>query len=191
LESPETLQSATSVASSGTHYDCAEALAAFQSLSRADMARLVGYARYRMFPLRGRLHDADAEDLLHEALVKTFDDTRPWRHGVGFVQHLVGCMSSIAHNWFEKAGRYTELSDVQAPTPSIDSAMDARAATERLLRELREDAIACSALQAWLDGWTPAEMEKFLHIREDAYRAAWKRIRRRADVLFRSQEGAI
>src|ERR1700740_2425901 len=112
--------------SPGTHHDRIEVLAAFRALSEAEMKRLTGYARYRMVPVRGRLHDADAEDLFHEALVKTLEGTRPWRRGVPFVHHLLGCMSSITNNWFEQGERNSPLpEDVQGSARGVDSAVDA------------------------------------------------------------------
>ena len=188
MESPESSSSASTSAPAVTHHDKAEVLAAFRALSETDMGRLMGYARSRMVPVRGRLNDADAQDLFHEALVKTLDGTRRWRRGISFTQHLVGCMKSIAHNWFEQGGRNTELSnDVQASSPALDSAVDEDIQIERLRQELQADTVALSVLDNFLDGQTPAETQAMLRINEDVYWAARKRIRRRAKLLVASE----
>lgn len=135
-----------------------------------------------MVPVRGRLHYADAEDLLHEALVKTLDGTRRWRHGVTFMQHMVGCMSSIANNWFEQAGRNTELSDTQASSPALDSVIDSLAAVNRL-RDHLESVVALDVLDTLLEGYTPAEAQGVFGIPQGVYWAARKQIRRQAEVL--------
>jgi DNA-directed RNA polymerase specialized sigma24 family protein len=181
------------------YYDKAEVLAAFVALPAADLAHLMRYARLRMFPLSGRLRDADAQDLLHEALVKTLDGTRRWRRAVPLDQHLVGCMSSIANNWFEQAGKFQDIQGFEGSSadadasPDLASQFDAQEKIDQIRRVLEEenDATALSVLDTMLDGRTPAEAKALLGINDGVYWAARKLVRRRAERLFRRREGAI
>src|ERR1022692_2869562 len=148
-----TAQPSSPAAPSLGHHSNAEVLAAYLALSKSDIGRLMAYARFRTFSVRGRFHHADAGDLFHEALVRTLDATRPWRKGVTFINHLVGCMRSIVNNWSEKASRFTELSDTPAPSPSMESAIDAQSHIDRLRGLLSKNRLALSILDAWLDGY--------------------------------------
>jgi len=186
LESPDSSLSSSASVTPATYHDKVEVLAAWGALSEAEIGRLMGFARYRMIPVTGRLDDSDAKELLHEALVKTLEGTRQWRHGVQFTHHLFGCMRSISHNWFEQAGRNTELSDVPAPSPSLDSALDAQACIDWIRERLQRDglSIALRVLDCWLDEHTAAETQQILGIPQDVYWAARKQIRRRAESVL-------
>jgi RNA polymerase sigma-70 factor (ECF subfamily) len=138
-----------------------------------------------MTPVTGRFDDSSAKELLHEALVKTLEGTRPWRRGVQFTHHLFGCMRSISHNWFEQAVRHSELSDVRSSFPSVDSALDAQNCIGWIRECLRQDglSVALRVLDCWLDGNTAAETQEILGIPQDVYWAARKQIRRRAELV--------
>jgi DNA-directed RNA polymerase specialized sigma24 family protein len=186
LQSPESSLPSSASLSPGTYHDRAEFLAAWEALSGAEIARLMNFARYRMAPVTGRLDDSNAKDLLHEALVKTLEGTRPWRRGLPFTHHLFGCMRSISHNWFEQAGRHTELSDVHASSTSLDSALDAQSCIDWIRERLGQDGlqVALRVLECWLNGHTAAETQQILGIPEDVYWAARKQIRRRAELVL-------
>lgn len=77
MASPESPLWSQASPSSASHHDRAEVLAAWGALSEADMGRLMGFARYRMTPVTGRFDESSAKELLHEALVKTLEGTRP------------------------------------------------------------------------------------------------------------------
>jgi DNA-directed RNA polymerase specialized sigma24 family protein len=117
LESPESSPSSSASLAPVAYHDKVEVLSAWAALTEAEIGRLKSFARFRMVPVTGRLDDSDALQLLYEALVKTLDGTRPWRHGVPFTSHLFGCMRSDSNNWAEQARRHTELSDVPDSSP--------------------------------------------------------------------------
>lgn len=196
MENLESSPSPAPSAPEAKYHEKEEVLAAFCALSPAELERLRSYARIRMIPVRHRLHDADAEDLLHEALVKTLDGkTRRWRRGVSFMHHMAACMSSIVNNWFEQAGKYQDMqgfegSDADAD-PSGDPALrfDAQERINRLRSELEDDGIALSVMETMMDGRSPVEAQAFLRVDNDVYWAARKRVRRCAQRLFRSPEG--
>jgi DNA-directed RNA polymerase specialized sigma24 family protein len=177
------------------YHDQAEVLAAFRALSAADMKRLMSSARFRMFSVRGRLPDLDAEDLLHEAMVKTLNGERRWRHGVSFMKHMTDCMRSIANNWLKRAIRFrearyedldaqAELSGALSNTREEDLLFSNDDRMNTLRRAMGNDAIAANVLDSLADGYSPAEAEALLRISDKVYWAARKTIRRRVEALF-------
>lgn len=95
-------------------------------------------------------------------------------------------MRSISHNWFEQAGKYSELTEVRASFPSLDSALDAQSCMDWIRERLREDElhVALRVLDCWLNGNTAAETQQILGISQDVYWAARKQIRRRAESVL-------
>ncbi len=170
-----------------TEEEKAAILNAFRALSPVEMNRLIRYARFRMIPIRERVHHSDAEDLLHEALVKTFDGTRKRNPEISFFYHLVGAMSSIADNWFKRVALTTELPETEpgGPFHSPDSALDAEALIGQIRQALRDKPVALALLDAWMDGNKPAETQRLLNIDDDDYWKARKQITRCAEETVR------
>lgn len=177
------------------YHDQAEVLAAFRALSAPDVKRLMSSARFRMFPVRGRLPDLDAEDLLHEAMVKTLNGERRWRQGVSFMKHMTECMRSIANNWLKQAIRFrearyadldaqAELSGALSDTREEDLLFSNEDRMNTLRRAMGNDAIAANVLDSLADGYSPAEAQALLRISDKVYWAARKTIRRRVEALF-------
>lgn len=69
--------------------------AAVDGLTKADLHRLEGYAKLRAYSLRPLGLGWRSDDLLQEALLRTFDGRRNWKHGITFVKHLIETMRSI------------------------------------------------------------------------------------------------
>jgi DNA-directed RNA polymerase specialized sigma24 family protein len=84
----------------------AEKVAAFEAATQNEWARLTRAAKYIAFRIRGRVNDADADDLLQELAARIYDekDERDWYPAERtFLSFAAGVMSSDASNWARPA----------------------------------------------------------------------------------------
>jgi DNA-directed RNA polymerase specialized sigma24 family protein len=133
------------------------------------------------------LRHADAEDMLNEAVTRTLEpERRRWKRGISIHDHLLGCMRSIANEFFQKANRQpaSELLDSHPADPyRPDAALDARRHIHDLLHHLEGDVVALDVLQTLRDELLPPDAQDKLGITADVYWAARKRILRRLRAL--------
>jgi DNA-directed RNA polymerase specialized sigma24 family protein len=162
----------------------AELIAAIDNLSRGDTELLKKYAHAQIMRVNGTVHAADLKDLMQEAMTRTLLRKRTWNRRVPIVQHLMGCMRSIASDWCKQDRRYTELSGSHASIPSSEVEIAGEAFSERLRSRLQGNSVALSVLETLFDDDSPAVVQKALNISDKAYWAARKRIRRQADRLL-------
>ena len=158
--------------------------AAIDALWPYQMEGLLFYAHFRLLRAGGNVRDSDARDLLHEAMLRTLDGRRVWNPQIPFKHHLMGCMSSIAHEFSKKANKLTELSDTHGSKNDVEAAVDAKINTDRLRIHLKGDVVALNVLDTLLDGVSPKEALEALHINTHVYLAARKRISRLCARLF-------
>jgi DNA-directed RNA polymerase specialized sigma24 family protein len=166
--------------------------AALKALSEKDKEILKRFARFKMFPLTAKVRHSDAEDLLHEAIKRTLNGDRKWNPDATVVKHLIGCMSSIASEWYKEASKHTELSnspDSHQASGSIEAEArlilnEAEAKTRLIIEQTRAhlqdegDSDALSVLESLLQGHRPAEARQKLNMAPEVYIAAKKRIQR-------------
>jgi DNA-directed RNA polymerase specialized sigma24 family protein len=166
-----------------------ECIAAVEELCKDDwrLGRLRSYARFLVFGLRGALQYAEADDLLHEAIIRTLEGKRKWKVWVvGFDGHLRGCMRSIADQYATEAARYTKdsLPDLPVEDPPYRDHRMRMAIFDEARSRLTGEAIALAVLNHLLDGLTPAEVQAVLNIDVDLYNAARAKISRRLHRIF-------
>ena len=79
---------ATKRAPSDEYASDQEVEAAIAALSPTDVERLRARATYRVIALASTGLGMSAEDLLQEAILRTFEGRKRWRKTVSFVKHL-------------------------------------------------------------------------------------------------------
>ena len=77
-----------------------EARTAIEHLQNTDYTKLMLISRSFAIRLRGTV--ANAEDLLHEAILKTLDGRRRWRRSVSILKHLDRVMESDSSHMAKK-----------------------------------------------------------------------------------------
>jgi hypothetical protein len=174
-----------------------EVLAAIEALSLKDIERLKSYAWWKMRGLAGRVRAHEWKDLLQQAYFKTLYGDRPWTpedrdklgRPISMVQHLFGCMRSIADGWSERESRYTSLPEEHEATDNIEARVEAHTfeahtCLEQLAQGLKGDFDALLVLEAIERGYLPNETQADFHIAPERYWAAKRRITRRGKRLF-------
>jgi DNA-directed RNA polymerase specialized sigma24 family protein len=168
--------------------DLAECIAAIEALSDSDLRKLKDYARFMAYAAKGAFRYADAEDLLHESVVRTLDGRRRWKpQQVDFMKHMKGCIQSIADEYAQEARRYSDedVSErVRAPAsrkdPHVNYMIFAKARSR-----LPEDKIVMAVFDSLLEEHSPAEVREILNIDVAVYNAARKKISRAMKRVFR------
>jgi hypothetical protein len=157
-----------------------EKLAALNALTPQDYGKLLRFAEFTAMKFGGRVYDADAEDLLHEAIARALDDgnIRKWcSRKIDISMFLKGCIRSIASHWCKRA-RNTELPD-DIPSPrgherQIEAAITIAEIRQRL--ESRPNAVEVFDLKCLR--LTGKQIQETLGISPSAYAAAVKWIAR-------------
>ncbi len=165
----------------------AECIAALEALYNDDrrLRKLISYARFMAFSVKGVLRYADVQDLLHESIARTLEGKRKWKpQAVDFDTHLRGCMRSIADEHAGEAARYSER---EIPVEQRYSYKEHRLRSlifEKVRSRLQGDDIALAVLNHLLEGHSPAEIREMLNINLGVYNAARKRISRCIQGIF-------
>lgn len=173
---------------------------AIDDLSGADSDRLESFARFRMAALGGLARGQDWEDLMTKALTDTFDGVRSWNPDrVSFVHHLLGAMRSISTGWRSRKEQ-ADVLETELEQPGEESAgedllghqLPAEALQERQvyarerLHRVEEAIEDDEGLQDLVDcmrlGLSGPETREMMGWSEHQYRAAVRRLRRRAAV---------
>ena len=173
---------------------------AIDDLSRADSARLESYARFRMRALGGLARGQDWRDLMNKALTDTLDGVRSWHPDrVDFVRHLLGAMRSISTGWrnrkeqadlleteLEQPGEESAGQDLlghRFPTEAIqERQVNARERLRRIWEAIEDDEELQELVECLRQDFTGPETRELMGWSENRYRAAVKRLRRRAAV---------
>lgn len=170
------------------HHDEAEVAAALDALSDREIARLVGFARFRIMRA-SRCADTDAEDLFADAALLTLKMKRKWRRGISLFNHLVFLMRNICAHRSKCAAKYVPILDSH-PAPTVaQSTVDAEECIASLERALQGDSIALEVLETMRSEIAPRHAQKQLRISAAVYWAARKRIRRLALALEDTAHG--
>jgi DNA-directed RNA polymerase specialized sigma24 family protein len=162
--------------------------AAVAGLTQADQIRLLRIAQRYAFGC-----SLSAEDLLQEAVARSFTGSREWPEGVGFVPFLAGAMKSIAFDERKKAA--THALDIamsygggddrleQATSEGVDDE-DGAERIELLRSLLNQNENAALVFEYLLDGLKPAQIRAELGLTETEYDSARTYIRRRMNSHF-------
>jgi len=157
-----------------------EKAAALNALRPEDYGKLLKFAEFIAMKFSGRVNDADAEDLLHEAILRVLDERniRNWYpQKVDFQTFLKGCIRSIANEWYKRA-RNTESPDELLSPTRHDAQMEAAITIENIREALKTRPHAVQIFDLKCDGLTAREIQERLGISEQIYAAAVKWIER-------------
>lgn len=159
-----------------TEKDVRRALAA---LSEPDLLRLQAIARLRC---RG-LPELDWQELLHEAVLRALDGSRPWPRDVPLIAFLAGIMRSLRSDHWRRqrvaaaalSVQAAEVAD-QVPDPErIAAASQALAAIDRLFAD---DPAALAVILGLSQGLPAGEIRRRTGLTETEYESTRKRMRR-------------
>jgi RNA polymerase sigma-70 factor (ECF subfamily) len=159
-----------------TEQDLRRALAA---LSEPDLLRLQAIARLRCRGLPG----LDWQELLHEAVLRALDGSRPWPPGVTLIAFMAGIMRSLRSDHWRRhrataAALSVEAAEVadQAPDPErIAVASQALSAIDRLFAD---DPAALAVILGLSQGLSAEEIRHRAGLSETEYASTRKRMRR-------------
>lgn len=177
----------------GTSDDIAtddEIEAAIRALGPADMLRLQRVASYRARALAACGLGLGAEDLLQEAITRTFAGKRRWRKAVPFVTYLVGTMRSIANHALEKlqgaAVVPTETDDgvelpISAQVADPERAAAAHQRLEQIQSRFNGDTEVALVLDCLADGMKGIDIQRDLGLTAQQYETIMVRLRRGID----------
>lgn len=159
-----------------TEQDVRRALVA---LSEPDLLRLQAIARLRCRGLPG----LDWQELLHEAVLRALDGSRPWPRDVPLVAFLAGIMRSLRSDYWRRqrtmaaslSAQAGEVAD-QAPDPErIAAAGQALAAIDRLFAD---DPAALAVILGLSQGLSAGEIRRRTGLSGTEYDSTRKRMRR-------------
>ncbi|MGL4967820.1 MAG: RNA polymerase sigma factor [Inquilinus sp.] len=159
-----------------TEQDLRRALAA---LSEPDLLRLQAIARLRCRGLPG----LDWQELLHEAVLRALDGSRPWPRDVSLIAFLAGIMRSLRSDHWRRQQATAAALSVQAaevadraPDPErIAAASQALAAIDRLFAD---DPAALAVILGLSQGLSAEEIRRRTGLSETEYDSTRKRMRR-------------
>ena len=137
---------------------------------------------------------------MNKALTDTLDGVRSWRPDrVSFVNHLLGAMRSISTGWrsrkeqadvleteLEQPGEESSGEDLlghQLPTEALqERQVDARQRLRRIEKAIEDDEELQDLVECIRQGFAGPDTREVMDWSEHQYRAAVKRLRRRAAV---------
>lgn len=173
---------------------------AIEALSGADSARLESFARFRMRALGGWARGQDWRDLMNKALTDTLEGVRSWTPDhVSLVGHLLGAMRSISTGWRNRLEQADVLETELEPPgekPSGQGVLGHRLTTEAqqeqqvyarerlrgIEKAIQDDDELLDLVDCLRQGFSGPETRELMDWSELQYRAAVKRLRRRAAV---------
>ena len=171
-----------------------EAHDAVQDLQKSDFAKLMVIAR--SFTKKRRLNGVDAEpdDLLQEAIVKTLDGRRRWSRGVRIIRHLDRVMESDSGHLAErreleaKRGRdHLYDPDLHPESASLERSPEDRVrdrdALDNAVAWFAGDKQALQLIRLKGDAVSASEIRCELGMSKTEYDTVTKRIRRRVANL--------
>lgn len=152
---------------------------ALAALSEPDLLRLQAIARLRCRGLPG----LDWQELLHEAVLRALDGSRPWPPDVKLIAFLAGIMRSLRSDHWRRhrataaalSVQAAEVAD-QAPDPErIAAATQALAAIDRLFAN---DPAALAVILGLSQGLSAEEIRQRAGLSGTDYESTRKRMRR-------------
>jgi DNA-directed RNA polymerase specialized sigma24 family protein len=172
---------------------------AYLALTKAELARLASFARWRFQALGRRRQARDPDELVMDAFLAILDGTRTWYSSkAAFFVALIGAIRSQTYNVRTKAAKdaFDDLKSIVDPAdPEADPFDEFEAPPggdsadlEQLIKErFADDPEAALVLEARLDGKDPSEIRESLGLSQKEYETTVKRIRRAVKRLLEGQ----
>ncbi|WP_246563487.1 RNA polymerase sigma factor [Bradyrhizobium liaoningense] len=172
----------------------ADVAAAIDALSDIDLVRLKTLARLWSRGLPGGL---GWSDILHEAIARVLDGSRPWPPGVPILAFLSGVMRSICNDHWRRARSEQRLlvsrddpdqrswpSEEADDVPDPERVMAAAQMLANVYRLFEADPLALKIIAGMADGLPASEIRKVHAMSELDYDTTRRRMRR---TLLRHQ----
>lgn len=176
-----------------THATPEEVRVAVEALTDGDYARLMiaarSWVRMRLGP-NAHAVAVQADDLLHDAILKSLDGRRRWNAAIPFLRHIDSIMESDSGHLVEKHTRFptTSIPEHEDELPALDgNPLDAVLAKEELREVLvlfEGDDTAARLLHLRTQGYGASEIREELGMDKREYDTVTKRIRRRLAAHF-------
>src|SRR4029079_12867863 len=159
-------------------------------------------AEWRILSIGKAAEDRTADDLIHEAIVRTLSEDRSWRKSaVDFYGHLRSVIRSIASHWAEQydpnivpASSLAQEDDEgneynPAEAPPIQGyrqrdEVEDRDLVERIETAFHDDSLVTRLIECIKSGMTGPETQDALNISRTEYETGRKRMKRKARLLF-------
>ncbi|MGK9165154.1 hypothetical protein KXR53_02595 [Inquilinus limosus] len=161
-----------------TEQDIRRALAA---LSEPDLLRLEAIAKLRCRGLPG----LDWRELLHEAVLRALDGSRPWPRGVPLIAFLAGVMRSLCSGHWrqQRAGalllaEVAELADLPSESADPERIVAATQALAAIDRLFADDPAALAVILGLSQGLSAEEIRRRTGLSATEYDSTRKRMRR-------------
>jgi hypothetical protein len=160
-----------------------EASDAIRNLSSVDHVKLMLIAR---FFIRSRhISSVEAEDLLHDAIVKTMDGQRRWKKGISIIKHLDRTMESDSGHIADHESKFKEIpyseNEDEPHNLFADNSdhIDAIIEIDKIFSFFKNDAVAFKLLALRLQGLLASDIQHIMRIGKTQYETITKRIRRK------------
>ena len=188
-----------------------EVEAALTGLIKADRARLMSYARWRIDGLGRAALGRKAKDLFGEAVTATLAGNRRWQpDSVDIKGFLLGVMRSISSHWRDEFDEQEPLLESELPSdpperegerdPPLEQAGSSAPSAERVLiagqmvatlkNHFREDPEVLLVMGGIKDGMSGPEIQEVLELSQKQYETIMRRLRRGARKLLGPWGGA-
>lgn len=173
---------------------------AFEELTVPQLAKLRGYATWRVEWIARASRGRSWEDLLQEAFTLTLEERRHWNKGaVDFVGHLAGVMRSVSSGWAKSLSadkheeptldsEVSQENEVGEIISVVDGAKSENPEPEMLLqtKELlsmikgyfSEDKRVLEIMDGLAEGLTRSEICEIMELTTQKFNAARKRLER-------------
>jgi DNA-directed RNA polymerase specialized sigma24 family protein len=178
---------------------------AISLLTDGELLKLKRLAEQAIYRLRWKVWSVDADDLLHDAILRLLEEKRRWKpKRVDLMGQIAGIIASIESSWRKSGKRsqpplletdlVTDNADGEAVPTALDLAADQRhgpeqriIAGEKLTEEqlvnqieelFSEDSLASLVFSEWQRGTTGPEIMKALDLTRQQYDTAVRRMDR-------------
>lgn len=167
---------------------CAEFSAALESLSSADLQRLLAIAK-----IRGIATGLDGDDLFQGTLTRVLLGDRRWPRAVALTVFLANAMRSVAHSIRKEVRRernevemlaYAKETVGEPACAQIEDGEYHRKLVDELFALLGDDESAQWVLLGMLEGRTAQEICEVSNIDKTAYATIRRSIRRKIDRAY-------
>lgn len=168
------------------HATDAEIEAAVAGLSPEELARLERSADFRARALRALGLGWNGDDLLQEAMLRTFDGRRKWKKSIRFMQHLKETMRSIAsHVPDELRGAqvitnfdYEDRCSSSSSPEDTSDLLAMRMQISAIRKAFASDAVVLLILDGLEQNMSGPDIQSALGITQREYETAMTRLRR-------------
>ena len=180
---------------------------AFEELTVPQLAKIRGYATWRVEWIARASIGRSWDDLLQEALSLTLEERRHWnKNAVDFVGHLTGVMRSLSSDWAKslKAAKHEEpmlnsevsqendngekisvVDGAKSGNPGPEMLLQTKELLSRIKQHLSKDKRVLEIMDGLGEGLMSSEICEIMGLTTQEFNAARKRLERAAKITLR------